>query len=86
MALISMLVGVTVPMTNTMLRSKARAELRVLGNVAQEYFRDTNALSRSAAEHDSSAISGWACPYMTGVIDDRRTGMSGYRVDLWSND
>ncbi len=34
----------------------------------------------------SSSLPGWTGPYLTGILDDRRTGLSGYRVDPWSRD
>ncbi len=90
MAVISMLVGVSVPMTSTLLRSKARAaaydEMSILGKAAEEHFRDTGSLPTSVNDLEVSSGAGWAGPYLTGTIDDRRTGLSGYRVDPWSND
>ena len=91
MTVISMMVGVSIPMASTMLRSKARAkaydELEVLGAGALEYFRDTLEIPDEVNDLlvDSGA-DGWAGPYLTGTLDDRRTGVSGYRVDPWSKD
>ena len=90
MAVIAMMIGVTVPVGGTVLRQKARAaatgELTILGEAVKSHFYDTGNLP---VDHDdllASTLPGWAGPYLTGVIDDRRTGMSGYKVDPWSRD
>jgi len=90
MAVVAMMIGVTVPVGGTVLRQKARAaatgELTILGEAVKSYFYDTGVLP---VDHDdllASTLPGWAGPYLTGVIDDRRTGMSGYKVDPWSRD
>ena len=90
MAVVAMMIGVTVPVGSTVLRQKARAaaaaELTILGEATRGHFEDTGVLPSDHDDLLTSSLPGWAGPYLTGVIDDRRTGLSGYRVDPWSRD
>jgi general secretion pathway protein G len=97
-AILSVMAGAVLPVANKMLESRlrraTREELKVLGDAALEYFRDTDAMPRAVAdlERDPKRADskGWAGPYVTGAVIeevvDERNCKSSFAVDAWSRD
>lgn len=88
-AIMSILVGAAIPVTEKVIayksRKATREELEFLSLASAEFFRDTNRLPDSIEELIvDPGDSAWAGPYISGVLTDQITGLTSYQVDAWS--
>lgn len=88
-AIMSILVGAAIPITEKVIayksRKATREELEFLSLASAEFFRDTNRLPKSIDELIvNPGGKGWAGPYISGVLTDQITSLTSYHVDAWS--
>lgn len=88
-AIMSILVGAAIPVTEKVIayksRKATREELEFLSLASAEFFRDTNRLPSSIEELIvDPGDRAWSGPYISGVLTDQITGLTSYQVDAWS--
>jgi len=89
LTIMSVLAGVAIPVTKTVLdRSHAKAtrvEIQALSDATAAMFEDTWALPHQVADLlVDTGIAGWSGPYLPGSFNDSISGLRGYEVDGWS--
>lgn len=88
-SIMSIIAGAAVPIASKALTYHARKstiqELELLGEATLEHFADT--FVRPTDIEDlvvDGGTTGWAGPYLPGVVTDQLSGNSGYEMDAWS--
>lgn len=90
--IMTVLIGAAVPVTSKVLTHRARKatsdRLHELSQASAAFFRDVGRLPTQLREllldPGTASAAGWSGPYLSGVVADQITGLTGYEVDAWS--